>query len=342
MPDLDIFNADGFTMTQLTARIDKLPFVPGAAGKLGIFNEEGTYTTTLEVVERAGGLYLIPNTARGAPAVQNTRDKQTLRLFKHFHFPVRDNIMADEIQNKRAWEGDTDLQMAEMEVEQRMKKMTKSMDATVEYGRIGALQGVILDSDGSTVLYNLFTEFGITQTSVDFTLGTSTADILGACESVRAAIQDELGADGSEDIDVVAFVGKTFFSRLVSHAKVSTAFQYYQTVEQQLNPLQQDIRYRGFKFGGITFQVYRGTVSGIPFVPASQGTAFPTSVPDLFATYYAPGDYMETANTQGRPRYAKMAPDPSGFNKFWQLETQTNPISLALRPGTLIALTTSN
>jgi len=342
MPSLDVFAADAFTMTSLVAKVDQIPFVPGAAGKLGIFDEEGTYTTTLEVEERAGGLYLIPNTQRGAPAVQNTRDKRKLRLFKHFHFPVRDYITADEIQNKRAFGSETDLQMAEMEVQQRMMKMTKSLDATVEYGRIGALQGVILDSDGATTLYNLFTEFGVTQTTVDFLLGTSTTNVIGKCETVRAAIQDVLGADGSEDIQVTAFVGKTFFDELITHPNVVRAYQYYQTLSQAQNPLQQDIRYTGFKFGGILFKVYRGSVSGIPFIPAAQGTAFPVGVPDIYATYFAPGDYMETANTLGRPRYAKMAPDPSGFNKFWAIEMQSSPISLCLRPGVLVALTTSN
>lgn len=302
MPSLDIFNNDAFNMTQLTAKIDAMPYVPGAAGKLGLFDEEGIYTTTLEVEERAGGLYLIPNTQRGAPAIQNTRDPRKLRLFKNLHLPVRDQIGADEIQNKRAFGSETELQTAQMEVDQRLKKMTKSLDATVEFGRIGALQGVILDSDGTSVIYNLFTEFGITQVTEDFRLGDATSDIVSHCENVRGAIQDYLGADGSEELEVNAFVGKTFFQRLVSHAKVATAYQYYQTVQQAQNPLQRDLRYMGFKFGDITFRVYRGNVSNVPFVPAAQGTAFPVGVDELYKTFFSPADYMETANTQGRPR----------------------------------------
>lgn len=341
MPSLDIFNADGFTMSELTSKIDKIPFVPGAAGKLGIFQETGVYTTTIEIEERDGKLYLVPNTKRGAPALQNTRDSRKLRHFKTLHLPVDDDIMADEIQNKRAFGSQTELQVAETEVNDRMKKARKSIDATIEYGRISALQGKIVDADGSTVIYNLYNEFDITPTSVDFLLGTDSTDILSVCTGVRAAIQDELGGDGSEDIEVLAFVGPTFFARLVSHPAVKDAFKFYQTIQQNMNPLQQDIRYTGFKFGDITFKVYRGNVNGVPFVPASQGTAFPTDVPDLYETFYAPADYMETANTKGLPTYAKMAPDPF-FNKFWRLEVQSNPITIAKRPGALIELMTSN
>jgi hypothetical protein len=342
MASLDVFAGDGFTMTELISVIDKVPFVPGAVGRLGIFEETPVTTTNIEIEERTGTLYLVPNTPRSGVALQNTRDQRKVRIFKNMHLPIRDEIMADEIQNKRAFGSQTELQVAQDEVAQRLKKMAKALDATVEFGRISALQGTILDADGTTVIYNLFTEFGVAQTSFDFLLGTGTTDILSLCENVRAAIQDELGADGSEEIEVMAFVGKAFFQRLVTHPTVRTAYQYYQTVEQKMNPLQQDLRYMGFKYGGITFKVYRGAVNGVNFVPTSQGTAFPTDVPDLYETFFSPAPYMETANTQGRPRYVKMVPDPSGYNKFWQIEAQTNPLSIPKRPGVLIRLTTSN
>lgn len=342
MATMDVFLADAFTMSSLVAKVDQVPFTPGAAGKLNIFKETGIYTTSFEIEERAGTLALIPNTPRGGVPTQNSRDQRKVRLFKPAHLPIRDHIQADEFQNKRAFGSQTDLQMAEVEVNTRMVRMSRIMDTTLEFQRISALQGIILDSDGSTVIYNLFNEFGVTQTIVDFLLGTSTTDVLSTCENVRAAIQDTLGADGSEDIDVVAFVGKTFFQRFISHPNVKLTYQYYQTIQQNLNPLQQDLRYTGFKFGGITFKVYRSSVLTTPFVPVSQGTAFPVNVEDIYETFYAPADYMETANTEGRPRYVKMVPDPSGYNRFWEIEMQSNPLSMCKRPAVLISLITSN
>lgn len=342
MPSLDIFTGNAFSFTALVAAVDKVPFVPGAAGKLGIFDEEGVYTTTIYVEERNGRLYLIPNTPRGGPAFQNTRDGRDGRYFKTLHLPVRDHISADEIQNKRAFGSETELDIAKTEVDSRLTKMMKSHDATVEFGRIGALRGRILDANGATVLYDLFNEFGVVQQQQDYALGTNTSNILGLSTAVRGMIQDELGGDGGDEITVTAFCGAQWFATFIAHPKVAQAYQYYQTVQANLNPLQMDLRYVGFKFGGITYVQYRGQVNGIPFVPANEAIAFPVDVPGIYKTYYAPADYMETANTQGRPRYAKMAADPSGFNKFVALETQSNPLSLCLRPRVLIRIITSN
>lgn len=343
MPTLDIFSSSpAFSLMELTVAINKVPFVPGQVGKLGIFNEQGIYTTAFEVEELAGQLYLIPNTVRGAPAPQNTRDKRVTRYFKNMHLPVRDRIMADEIQNKRAFGTENELATAISEVNARQAKMSKSLDATLEYGRVNALKGTILDSDGTTVIYNLFTEFNVTQVTEDFDLGNATSDLLGHCTTVRENMQTELGGDGGDDIEVVALVGKTWFKRFISHPKVAPAYQYYQSVAANLNPLQHDLRYKGFTFGDITFMVYRGTVSGVGFIADSEGYAFPTNVPGLFQTAFAPADYMETVNTKGQPRYSKMVPDPSGYNKFVEIEAQSNPLSYCTRPKVCNKLTTGS
>lgn len=342
MPTLDIFKGDAFSLMELTASVNKMPFVPGQAGKLGIFQEDGIYTTVFEVEELAGRLYLIPNQKRGAPALANTRDQRTVRYFRNMHLPVRDRIMADEIQNKRQFGSENELATAQTEINMRMQKMTRSLDATLEYGRIGALSGVILDSDGTTVIYNLFTEFNVAQQTVDFDLGNADSDILGHCTQIRENIQTELGGDGGDDLEVHQFCGATWFRSFISHPKVAEAYKYYQTVQQQLNPLQRDLRYKGFTFGDVTFTVYRGAVNGVNFIPANQAQAFPVNVPGLYQTAFAPADYMETANTQGLPRYAKQVPDPSGYNKFVEIELQSNPLSYCTRPAVLNKVITSS
>lgn len=343
MPSLDIFLANpAFSLMSLTASIDKVPFVPGQAGKLGIFAEDGITTTTLEVELRNGKLYLVPNTPRGAPALQNSRDNRQVRFFKTTHLPVRDHIMAEEIQNKRAFGTENDVEVAEAEVGRRQIKMARALDTTVEFQKIGALQGRILDADGVTVIYNLFNEFGIVQQSQDFTLGTQTSNVLGLCTAVRGMIQDALGQDGGDDLEVGCFCGPVWFSEFISHPLVRDAYKYFQTTVQAMNPLQNDLRYAGFKFGGVTFWQYRGAVNGVSFVATNEANFFPMNVPDIYTVYYAPADYFETANTEGRPRYMKVAPDPSGFNKFVQLEAQSNPLAMCHRPEVLIKGTTSN
>jgi Phage major capsid protein E len=75
MPALDIFGSSAFTMVSLTDAINKMPYVPGRIGQLGLFREQGVSTTSVMIEDREGSLNLVETTARGAPAVQNTTDK---------------------------------------------------------------------------------------------------------------------------------------------------------------------------------------------------------------------------------------------------------------------------
>ncbi|MGL1788648.1 major capsid protein, partial [Vibrio parahaemolyticus] len=87
----------------LTDAINKVPFIPGRVGQLGLFTESGVTTTTVMIEERQGSLNLIETTARGAPAVQNNVNKRKARSLVVPHIALEDTIMADEIQNLRAF-----------------------------------------------------------------------------------------------------------------------------------------------------------------------------------------------------------------------------------------------
>ena len=41
MPALDIFSSSAFSMVALTDAINKMPYVPGRIGQLGLFREQG-------------------------------------------------------------------------------------------------------------------------------------------------------------------------------------------------------------------------------------------------------------------------------------------------------------
>jgi hypothetical protein len=72
---------------------------------------------------------------------------------------------------------------------------------------------------------------------------------------------------------------------------------------------------------------------GSGFIAQDEARFFPTGVPELFLTRFAPADYTETVNSIGYPRYAKQYPMPNG--KGINLEVQMNAISLCTRPEVL-------
>jgi len=345
MPALDVFKADAFNMMSLTAAVNEFVYTPSRIAKMGLFEERGIPATVAVVEKRRNTFALVTATPRGAPGVPNVKDPRTVRNFNVPHLPMIDAVMADEVEGIRAFGSESEVDAVQNEVNLRLMRMRRNIDATIEYQRLGAIQGTVLDADG-TQIYNYFTEFSVGQDTVQFNLNNAaTSGVLNTCTDVTKLIEDELGMTGYDHIHV--FCGYNWWKQFINSYDVKTAYQYY---AQQQRPLQDDLRYEGFVFGGLAFEVYRGKGPGprttpgvvannIDFINLDQAYAFPVGVPEMFQTVYAPADYMETVNTTGLPYYAKQAPDPSGFNRFVQLEVQSNPLSICTRPKATIKLT---
>lgn len=329
---LDVFNGDAFSFETLTAAVQTMPYVPGQAGRLGIFSEEGVSTNIISVERLAGILTLIPDTPRGGVGNQVAHNKANLRNFSIPHLVLEDAIQSSEIQGVRVFGSNDQMQAVQAVIDKRYGWMFPRHDATAEYGRIGSIKGIIYDADGATVQNNLFTEFGVAQNTEDFDLGNADSDIITHAENVLNYTEDELGQATYDHIH--CFLGKVYWQRFITHPKVVAAYTYFQANQQKFNPLRDDLRYVGFEFGGIIWEKYRGNVGGIPFVADSESHFFPVGVQDLFITRFGPGDFLETANTIGLPRYAKIAPDRE-WNRSVKLLTESNPVSLCTRPEVL-------
>ena len=333
MPMLDIFQNNAFSVTSLTDAINKLPFVPGKVGQLGIFQESGVSTTSIMIEEREGSLALIPTSHRGGPAAQNKNEKRKARSLIVPHIALEDTIMADEVQDVRSFGSESSLQSVQSVVNNRLSEMTTKHDATLEHLRIGALKGKVLDADGVTVLYDLFTEFGVAPyAEIDFDLDAA-SPVNGAikkiCHGVKRKMEDALGAAPYTSIH--AFCSEGFFDALVTHPEVTAAYDRYQE-----SIFLRTGQARGqFDYGGIVFEEYRGSIGGVDFIPDGKAHFFPVGTPGLFRQYNAPADFVETVNTIGLPRYAKQAIDDE-FGRWVKLHTQANPLPICTRPQVLI------
>lgn len=342
MPSWDTFNSDAFSLQSLTAAILKAPYKPGRIGELRLFGEKGITTTTVVVEEKNGKLSLIQTSPRGGPAPNPLgRSGRTARSFLAPHLTRDSAVYADEVQNVRAFGSENDVELVQNIVNERLATLRQMQEVTLEYHRIGAIKGTILDADGATTLFNLFTEFGVVQQTLDWALDVTTTNVRGKCIETARMIESELGA--AVYTGLRALCSSTFFDALVDHDTVKEAFKY-----QEGQMLQKDLR-KGFVFGGITFEEYSGSVNkpdesaAVDFIADNEAYVFPEGamVEDgpLFRTFFAPADYIETVNTIGLPIYAKQAPDPSGMNKYVKLESQSNPLCLCLRPRAVVKVT---
>lgn len=336
---LDVFGGNAFSVIALTDAINKFPFVPGAAGRVIDWNEEGITTTVVMIEEQNGTLALLNPTGRGGPGQSVAKDKRKARNLTVPHYQADDAVYAEEVQNVRAFGVGNQVQTVSDLVSQRMAiHVQLKHNPTLEYQRVGAIKGIILNGDGST-LYNLFSEFGVAQPGeVDFDLDNAnptSGALRTACAGVSRTIADNLGEVTYTGLH--AFCGNAFFDNLLAHPEVVKSYINTDMAavlrDGYVYPNGMKV-YGAFEFGGIVWENYRGGIGGTPFVNTDKCHIFPVGVPGLFRTVYAPADYAETVNTIGLPRYAKQWPTPDG--KAVNLQTQMNPLSYCTRPNSLV------
>lgn len=332
MSVLDVFKTDPFSVTSLTDAINKAPFVPGRAGQVIPWNEQGVATTSIMIEEYAGELKLINPTPRGGPGQTVGRPKRVARNLTIPHYEVNDSVYAENVQGVRAFGAESQVQTVFDMVNQRLGEHVQlKIDPTLEYQRIGAVKGVILNGDG-TQMYDLFAEFGVAQEAeIDFNLdadGSATGALRKAVSAAVRLIANNLG--GIPFTGVHAFCSDTFYDSLINNPEVVRTYLNQQEAAQ----LRGNTVYQFFDFAGVRWENYRGAVGATSFIAADKVHLFPVGVPGLFRTVYAPADYVETVNTLGLPRYARQYAMENG--KGVHLDVQMNALSYCTRPKSLL------
>lgn len=326
---IDVFKDDAFTMSSLTALIALQPHQPSRITQLGYFNETGVPTTTVLIERTLGGLALVGNQPRGGTVQNVNAEKRDVTPFVVPHLPQNATIYADEIQNLRAAGEESNAETMSTYVAQRLATMRRRLDATMEYHRISALQGKVLDANGTTVITDLFTAFNITQQTLAMDLDNDATDVRARAIQATRLSEDALGGVGVASYR--AFCSDSFFDALISHPKVEVAYERWNQGEF----LRSDPR-AGFLFANIIWENYRGAVNGVKFIADDHAILVPEGVIDLNVCNFAPADTMSAANTMGLPYYAQQ--EVLRMDKGVELEAQTNPANLCTRPDAIIRL----
>ena len=329
--NLGLFADDKFTLQELTAAINEQQPLPTRLASLGLFDEEGVATLVVNVERNADTLSLVPAGTRGRIGSNPTGgSSRSVIPFNTVHLPTSASIGADDIQNLRAFGQGSELEALVSYVTKRQAKMRRRIDATIEYQRIGAIKGMVVDADGATVLADLYQAFQLEQQVHKMALDVEGTDVRQKVVDGLRKMEDGLGDATYTSARI--FAGREFFDSFTGHPKVEAAFNRWADGEF----LRSDVR-SGFPFAGVQIEEYRGAIGGVPFIAPDEAYLVPEGVQDLFITRFAPADYPETANTIGLPLYSKMWASEGG--KSQNLEAQSNPISLCTRPRAIVRLT---
>jgi len=331
---LNIFDDDAFSMVELTATANNLPRIPGQIGAAIPFEADGVYTTTVAVEELNGKLAIVEPTPRGGPGEVIAHEKANLRRFETFHLQRDESVMADEVQNIRAFGSSNRLRAVRDVVNTKLARHFRDFDTTDEWLKLGVINGKVISGKNKVIL-DLYKEYGLSAPSpiaFDFSGAAGDSAVRLASDDLRWGMEDDLEATNYGGVHT--FCGNTFFQNLVTCKEVRETF-LNTAAASELRGALPDV----FQFGGITWERYRASkaarnAAGGVFIPDDEARVVFTGVTGLFLTRFAPADYWDTVNTKGLPRYSRQD-ETKATAKSRGFEVQTNPLHLCTQPKTL-------
>ncbi len=332
MSHMDIFTNNAFSMVSLTAAVEKIAFIPNTLGELGIFEEKGVYTRQLSVEKRGNKLALIPTSPLGAPARQKDAKKATIRNFQTQRLAEGFTMYAHEVEGIRAFGKETLLKAITTEYADRMGDVRDDMDLTHEWHRFGTLQGKLLDADGTTVLYDYFDEFGITEPAAfDFKLNIATTKVRDVCNNITRVMKRRAGGSYNSRTKIHTLCGDEFYDSLIGHQSVEKTYEGWAAAAA----LRTGTAWQDFEFGDIVFHNYRGTDDNSTVaIAANECKLFPVGAKGVFKKAMAPSEFGPFVNTRGKDVYAMNIRDKDR-DAWVKGEQYSYPLYMCLQPEAL-------
>lgn len=332
----NVFSGDAFSTVELTDAINIVPNKYGRLQQMGLFPARGVRQTTIMLEVKDGVLNLLPTVPRGGPPTEGSVGKRRAKTVNIPHIPHHDMAMADDVQNVRSFGSENQLMAFQELVNEKLMTMREKHDITLEYLRWGALNGVILDADGTTIL-SLFDFLEVTEEVQDFALDSDTTDVLAKIIALKRYFEFTVQGISYERIHVMCSNG--FFDALIAHDAFKAAWERFQNGQA----FREDLR-NGFLWGDVFFENHSGTAVDIAgnvrkFIADDTARAFPVggSAASLYQTYFAPATFIESVNTAGREVYAKQ--QVQKWDEGIEFLTQSNPLPVVKRPEVLVKLT---
>jgi hypothetical protein len=337
MASMDIFNQDAFSQISLTQAFENTEYLPQELN--GLFTPKPISTSTAMIEIKDNEITLIPTTLRGEALEEMKGGNRSIRSLNTVRMAKGSTINAVEVANIRSFGSETEAMQIQDLITERIQGLNDDLELSFEYMRLGALQGLVLNPKDGSVIYNMYSELGVTQDAeVDFDLDSASpaeGALVKKCNAmVRKIIKNSKGAV-TPTTRIVAKVGENFWDDLTAHPEVRETYKNWQQAEALRGDLQKP--YSEFKFGGIFWKEYRGTDDGSKVaVGADKAIFYPENVKDNFIHTMSPADeFIDFVNTRGKRVYTMLEKDPSVNKKWVRPEIYAYPLIYCARPKTL-------
>jgi hypothetical protein len=335
MPTLiDIFNNRPFRAVELTAAMEQIVPVPTLLGNMGeaLFRTVRSRFRTVAIFKRQHVMRLIPVSPIGAPPVQLEKVPGEMRNFGTRRIAKATTVYAEEMQGLLAMPDFQATTTMQAELAQRAGLIRDDVELTHEHQRLGAVQGMVIDADGTTVLDDWFANWGVpVPAAFNFHFDIDTTPIRAICDNVRNAIWlASKGAWVDGQTEIHALCGMAFFQDLIGHPMVERTYLNYAAAAELRGEIADT-----FLFGGIVWHRYRGGTMTEFAIPDNQCRFFPMRTNgEVFQRVMGPAEFDPFINTPGQDLYALTIPDRDR-GAWVATELYNYPLYVCLRPEML-------
>ena len=345
MPTIRSYTS-AFEVVDYTKELAVVPNKWTLLNEVGLFQPEylSTHTVTFEQQDHA--LALIGDQVRGSKPQANQDELRKIFSYPIPHFPLSDAVLPQDVQGKRAYGSTSAAETTDAVLARKIERMQNNFDVLKEVARWKTLANGSIYAPNGTVAGNFYTDFGISQTSVDFALNNSGTDVVAKVEAVIADMQDK-ATSGDIITGIIGYASPEFFAALIAHANVKDAYRYYSATEgQQIlrnragqgSAGQAGGLYREFMYAGIRFIEVRTVLVGQRLVAVKECLFVPVGTQDVFVTYFGPANKFDFVNTIAEPGYMWTYRDPKG--ERIDIDAETNFVNVVRRPQLVIKGTT--
>ncbi|MEV4609767.1 major capsid protein [Neorhizobium sp. LMR1-1-1.1] len=332
----DIFNQNAWGVIEVQEEIvERVDFKPQLLGTLGLFSPIYSRSRTIAIVDRNGSRMLIPTSPNGAPPEELIPKGAKVRTMEAVRLAKGSTIYAIELAGILALPFDEQTVEVSDEVTNRTGDIKEDMELTWENMRFGAIQGKVMDADGTTVLVDWYSFWGIAEPAeINFALNVETTDVRKKCRDVKRAMKKAAKGVWAPNARVGALVGDEFFDMLVNHPQIKET-----KLGTERAPVLENIEgYSSIEVEGITFINHQGTDDGTTIAIGSQKARFfPIGVRNAFQVGWAPAsEFKPYLNKRGQEFYGLVLTDPSGRDEWDRVELYSYPLFICTRPEMLL------
>ena len=330
----DVFTGNGWGVVDFQEEVvERTEYRPQLLGSLGIFEPIYSRSRTIAIADRDRTLTLIPTSEMGAPPEELIPEGARVRPFNTARLAKGSTIYAAQLAGVTALPFDVQTREVSQELADRTAQIMDDLELTWEHMRFGAIQGKVLDADGSTLI-DWFGEWGIAAPAeINFALTTEATDVRKKCRDVKRAMQVAAKGIWTPSTRVGALVGDTFFDLLVNHKQIKET----KLGTERVTSLENIEGFSTIEIEGITFINYRGTDDGSTIaIETDRAKFFPINARGAFKVGFSPAnEFKPYLNQRAREFYGLMLADTSGRDAWDRVEIYSYPLFICTRPEML-------